>query len=117
MKRILFAALAAATVCAGTAQAAPSAPLKECVSLSGSQQATRFGSQFVLIHDGDTYYRLHADRCDKLSLATRVTVRADSQPDRICPSDTRIETNTGNCIASKVETIDETTYRRYQHRR
>src|SRR5262245_50254711 len=106
MKRILFAALAAAAVCAGTAYAASNEPLKKCVSLSGSQQVSRFGSQYVLVHDGDTYYRLHADRCDKLSLATRFALRAESQSDRICPADTQIQTNTGNCTAYKADVID-----------
>ena len=87
------------------------------VTLSGNQQISRFGNQYVLVRDGDAYYRLQADGCDKLSLATRFELQAESQAGRICPRDTLIETNTGKCKAAKAELIDEATYLRYQRRR
>ena len=116
MNRLVFAALAFAAV-AGPAQAASGEPLKECINFSGNHEVSRFGSQYVLVHDGDAYYRLQADHCDKLSMATRVTIQTDKQIDRVCPEGTRIETNAGNCRASKAETIDEATWRRYQRHR
>ncbi|QNP40727.1 hypothetical protein [Lysobacter solisilvae (ex Woo and Kim 2020)] len=112
-----IAALALTSLCAGTAFAAPAQAIQECATLSGNQQISRFGNQYVLVRDGDTYYRLQADRCDKLSLATSFELQAESQSGRICPRDTQIETNTGKCKATRAEVIDEATYLRYQRRR
>jgi hypothetical protein len=111
-----IAVFALTTLSAGAAFAAPQA-IQECATLSGNQQISRFGNQYVLVRDGDAYYRLQADGCDKLSLATRFELQAESQAGRICPRDTLIETNTGKCKAAKAELIDEATYLRYQRRR
>lgn len=102
--------------CAMAAQAAPAEPVQECTSLSGTQQVSRFGNQYVLVRDGDSFYRLHADNCDKLALATRLEIQADSQNGQICPKGTRVTTNTGHCAISRIERIDEATFRRYRRR-
>ena len=111
------AALALPLVLAGTASAASGETIKECAALSGNAQVSRFGNQYVLVKDGDAYYRLSVEHCDMISLATRLEVSAESQPGRICPANTRIKTNTGNCRAGRAELIDEATYLRYQRRR
>ncbi len=112
-----IATFALCALCAGAAQAAAGQALGECTTLSGSQQVSKFGNQYVLVRDGDTYYRLAADGCNKLSMATKFQLSAESQPNRICPTQTRVETNAGSCTASKAELIDEATYRRYMRRR
>lgn len=82
--------------------------------------ATGFPSPFgkyVLVRDGDAFYRLHADGCDELAMATRFEIFGDSEKGRLCPAGTQVKTNTGKCSISKVERIDEATYRRYQRQR
>ena len=112
---LLLSSLAA---CAMSAQAAaPADELAECTNLSGAQQVSRFGNQYIFVRDGDAFYRLHTGNCDKLALATRFEIFGDSEKGRICPSGTQVKTNTGKCNISRIERIDEATYRRYQRRR
>lgn len=110
--------LLALGLCAASAQAVAGEAIQECVELSGSQQVSRFGTQYVLVADGDAYYRLSvSSSCDGLQMATRFDVSADGQAGRICPSGTRVKLNKDDCKVSAVERIDETAYARYNKRR
>ncbi|UHQ21509.1 hypothetical protein LVB77_12530 [Lysobacter sp. 5GHs7-4] len=92
--------------------------LSGCVELSGSQQVSRFGTQYVLVADGSDYYRLGvSSSCDGLQLATRFDISAEGQSGKICPSGTRVKLNKDECKVNSVERIDETAYARYTRRR
>ncbi|MEG3788961.1 hypothetical protein V1318_02380 [Lysobacter sp. CCNWLW3] len=105
-------------LCALSAQALAGEAVQDCVELSGSQQVSRFGSQYVLVADGGSYYRLSvSSSCDGLQMATRFDVAADGQSGRICPSGTRVKLNKDDCKVTAVERIDEAAYARYNKRR
>ncbi|KRC33996.1 MULTISPECIES: hypothetical protein [unclassified Lysobacter] len=110
--------LIALGLCAISAPALAGDAIQDCVDLSGSQQVSRFGTQYVLVADGDTYYRLSVgSSCDGLPLATRFELSADGQGGRICPTGTRVKTNNANCKINAVERIDAGDYARYTKRR
>ncbi|RDZ28601.1 DUF6491 family protein [Lysobacter silvisoli] len=109
--------LLAAGLCAASAQAFAADAIQDCVDLSGSQQVSRFGGQYVLVADGSDYYRLSVgSSCDGLQLATRFELSTEGQAGRVCPSGTRVKLNKGDCKISKVERIDEAAYTRYSRR-
>jgi hypothetical protein len=117
--RAIAAVLLAA--CAVTAQAGPAVtqnPLSDCVDLGADHQAVRFGTQYVLIQDGDAYYRLHFNgSCDALTVATTVEISTDGKVNRLCPQKSRLASRVKSCSVRSVDLIDAETYERYTRRR
>lgn len=117
--RFRLPAFFALALCAPVAYAAPAGePVQECVELGGGHKVSRYGSQFVLVEDGDARYRVSVDSdCDVLSLATRIELSTDGEEGRVCPSGSQVKTNNGECSVALVERIDAQTHARYLRRR
>jgi hypothetical protein len=121
--QLRYRALAATLLvaCAATAQARPAAtqnPLNDCVDLGADHQAVRFGTQYVLIQDGDAYYRLHFNgSCDALTVATTVEISTDGKVNRLCPQKSRLASRMKSCSVRSVDLIDAETFERYKRRR
>ena len=117
--RAIAAVLLAA--CAVTAQAGPAVtqnPLTDCVDLGADHQAVRFGTQYVLIQDGDAYYRLHFNgSCDALTVATTVKISTDGKANRLCPQKSRLASRMKSCSVRSVDLIDAEAFERYKRRR
>ena len=117
--RALVAVLLAA--CAATSQARTAVnqnPLTDCVDLGVDHQAIRFGTQYVLIQDGDAHYRLHFNgSCDALTVATSIEISTDGQVNRLCPQKSRLVSRMKSCSVRGVDLIDADTFERYKRRR
>ena len=67
-------AIAFAMLCAGVSSAYASShqPLPDCVDLAADRQAARFGSQYLLVKDGDAHYRIgFSGSCSAIALSSR----------------------------------------------
>ena len=108
-------------VCATTSQARTAVnqnPLTDCVDLGVDHQAVRFGTQYVLIQDGDAHYRLHFNgSCDALTVATSIEISTDGQVNRLCPQKSRLVSRMKSCSVRGVDLIDADTFERYKRRR
>jgi hypothetical protein len=118
--RAIAAVLLAAS--AATTQARPAVtqnPLVDCVDLGADHQAVRFGTQYVLIHDGDAYYRLHfnGSGCDALTVATTVEISTDGKVNRLCPEKSRLASRMKSCSVRSVDQINAETFEGYKRRR
>lgn len=103
--------------CAGVAQAEPGEPLSECVDLSAGHQATRFGTQYLMVKDGDEHYRLgFGGSCDTLSTSSTVRISTDSAANRLCPEGTQVSTKRDTCKVRRVEEIRPDEFERYAKR-
>ena len=110
--------LAACATSAHASQANSRAPLADCVNLGEDHQAVRFGTQYVLIENGDAHYRLKFNgSCDALTVATSVEISTDGQANRLCPENSRLTSRTKSCSVRSVDLIDADTYERYKRRR
>jgi len=113
-------AIAFAMLCAGVSSAYASShhqPLPGCVDLGPDRQMTRFGSQYLLVKDGDAHYRIGFNgSCSAISLSTKVQLRTGDQDNRLCPSGTRVLTRQDSCMAQGVVVIDEEEYSSYTRR-
>lgn len=88
--------------------------LADCVDLPADYQATRFGSQYLLIKDGDNYYRIGFNgSCSAITLSSSIKIATEGQANRLCPSDTRISGKRDSCAASEVLRVDENEYEKY----
>jgi hypothetical protein len=112
--------LATALLCAGVpaAQAAKQSPsLPGCVDLSPDRQLARFGSQYLLVRDGDANYRLgFGGGCAAIGLSTDVVLRAEGQDNRLCPEGTRVVTRRATCTVSGIRMISADEYDSYARR-
>jgi hypothetical protein len=108
-------------VCATTSQARTAVnqnPLTDCVDLGVDHQAVRFGTQYVLIQDGDAHYRLHFNgSCDALTVATSIEISTDGQVNRLCPQKSRLASRMKSGSVRGVDLIDADTFDRYKRRR
>jgi hypothetical protein len=105
--------------CAGAAAAAPPAdPLPDCVDLGANHEAFRYANQALLVADGDAHYKLSfaGDGCDALQAASSVDIATDGQPNRLCPTGTRVSARAKSCAVSKVSRISTDAYVAYQRR-
>ncbi|MFL6591624.1 MAG: hypothetical protein ACJ8GK_02805 [Luteimonas sp.] len=105
--------------CAGAAAAAPPAdPLPACVDLGANHEAFRYANQALLVADGDAHYKLSfdSDGCNALQAASSVDIATDGQPNRLCPSGSRVTASAMSCSVSKVNRISADTYLAYQRR-
>jgi hypothetical protein len=91
--------------------------LDGCVTLSPSHEGARFGSQYLLIRDGDAHYRIEFRQggCSALYSGS-VVVSTHGEANRLCASDTRVSSKAGTCHVSGVTLIDADEYRRYAGR-
>lgn len=88
--------------------------LADCVDLPADYQATRFGSQYLLVKDGDNYYRLGFNgNCSAISLSSSVKISTEGQANRLCPKETKISTKRDSCNVREVIRVDEHEYQQY----
>lgn len=113
---IAFILLAA---CATVAHAKDrSQPLNDCVELSPDYQVARFGSQYLMVKDGDAYYRIGfgGSGCSAITLSSSVKIVADGKDNRLCPAASKVKTKRDSCNAREVLRIDEIEYEKYARR-
>lgn len=91
--------------------------LADCVDLPADYQAARFGSQYLLVKDGDNYYRIgFSGSCSAISLSSNVKIATQGQANRLCPNDTKISTKHDSCSAREVVRVDQDEYEKYARR-
>lgn len=112
--------LATVLLCACSATAAHAAPgekLSGCVELSPDHQATRFGSQYLVLRDNGAHYRLgFAGSCHALAVSSNVSISTDGQPNRLCPGGTEVSTKRDVCKVRAVDEIRADEFERYARR-
>jgi len=92
--------------------------LTECVDLPAGYEVARFGSQYLLVKDGDNYYRLgFGGSCNAIAMSSTVKISTKGQADRLCPAATRVSTKRDACNAREVVRVDEDEYERYARKR
>jgi len=92
-------------------------PLSDCVDIAPQRQVARYGSQYLLVKDGDAHYRIgFGGSCSAISMSTQVQIRTDRQDNRLCPSGTRIITRGDSCTVRTVVLISEDEYAKYARR-
>ena len=92
--------------------------LSECVDLPAGYEMARFGSQYLLVKDGDNYYRLgFSGSCDAIAMSSIVKISTKGQADRLCPAATRVSTKRDMCGVREIVRIDEDEYGRYARKR
>jgi hypothetical protein len=112
LKSTLF--LVALAGFATAAHAQENEKLTDCVELPADYQATRFGSQYLLVKDGDNYYRLGFNgSCSAIALSSSVKISTAGQANRLCPSDTKIASKRDSCRVSEVVRVDQNAYEQY----
>ena len=92
--------------------------LADCVDLPADYQAARFGSQYLLVKDGDNYYRIgfNGGSCSAISLPSSVKIATQGQANRLCPSDTKVSNKHDSCSAREVVRVDQDEYEKYARR-
>ncbi|MBP6797583.1 MAG: hypothetical protein KA124_05760 [Luteimonas sp.] len=95
------------------AKAKEAEPLTDCVSLSDAHQGTRFGSQYLLLKDGDAHYRLgFGGSCDALMRSSIVQVATGGEKNRLCAKGTTVTSRSSYCTVRSVEKVDADYYER-----
>jgi len=93
-------------------------PLSECVVLPADYEAARFGSQYLLVKDGNNYYRIgFGSSCSAIALSASVKITTDGQPNRLCPRETEVSGRRDYCTVREVVRIDEHEYEVYARKR
>lgn len=112
--RILAFALASC-IASFQATAAPQ-PLADCVNLSADHQAVRSGNQYLVVKDGDHYYRLgfSSGNCSSLATSTQVRIVTDGTANRLCPQKSQVQLYRDSCTVSKVDEIESDDFARYK---
>jgi hypothetical protein len=109
---VALCALQPAAHAAGRTQA-----LGDCVELSPAHEMARFGSQYLLVKDGDAHYRLgFGGNCSAIAQSTRVELRTQGQAGRLCPAGTQVVARVGNCTVRSVSLISQDQYESYVRR-
>ena len=92
-------------------------PLTECVSLSNDHKGTRFGSQYLLLKDGDAHYRVgFGGSCDALMRSSIVQVATSGEKNRLCAKGTTVTSRSDHCTVRSVEKVDAEYYERVARR-
>lgn len=113
---LFFTALSALALSAQARQ--ENEKLTECVDLPAGYEVARFGSQYLLVKDGDSYYRLGFNgSCSAIAMSSTVKISTKGQADRLCPADTRVVTKRDTCAAREVVRVDADEYERYARKR
>ena len=113
---IAFILLAA---CATAAHAKDrSQPLPDCVELSSDYQVARFGSQYLMVKDGDAHYRIGfgGSGCSAITLSSSVEIATDGKNNWLCPVASKVKTKRDSCDARGVLRVDEIEYEKYARR-
>ncbi|MFT3754713.1 MAG: hypothetical protein QM769_01990 [Pseudoxanthomonas sp.] len=89
------------------------AQLADCVTLSPTHEGARFGSQYLLLRDGDAYYRVEFrnDYCDALNSGL-VNVVTGKEHGKLCASGSKVTSKSGSCRVVAVSLIDAGKYAR-----
>jgi len=96
------------------APATQSTPLADCVDLTADHQAFGFGTQYLLVQDGDAHYRVSFyGNCDAVGMP-QVEITTSGTTNRLCPKATRVTASTRACSVRSVEQIDAERYARYR---
>ena len=99
------------------AKAKEAEPLTDCVSLSDAHQGPRFGSQYLLLKDGDAHYRLgFGGSCDALMRSSIVQVATGGEKNRLCAKGTTVTSRSAYCAVRSVDRIDAEDYERVARR-
>ena len=119
LKPAMVLALLASCPFISLAQSRGVEPLADCVTLSSDHQTQRFGSQYLLIKDGDAHYRIGfgGSGCGAIALSSSVKIVTEGQTDRLCPADTKVVTKRDSCAAREVRRVDENEYAKYARKR
>ncbi|MBP6215804.1 MAG: hypothetical protein KA391_00245 [Luteimonas sp.] len=92
-------------------------PLTECVSLSNDHKGTRFGSQYLLLKDGDAHYRVgFGGSCSAIDRSSVVQVATAGQKNQLCTKGTTVSSRSDHCAVRSVEKIDAEQYERVARR-
>ncbi len=110
--------LVAMTALSPLAHAQNGEKLADCVDLKPGFEMARYGSQYLFIKDGQDHYRLgFAGNCSALTLATQFEISTEKQPNRLCPTETRVTTKRDRCNVREVRPVDAAEYERYARKR
>ena len=110
--------LVAMTALSHHAHAQDGEKLTECVDLKTDHEMARFGSQYLLVKDGQDHYRLgFGGNCSAITLSTQVKISTQGQSNRLCPAATRVTTKRDSCDAREVVRVDAAEYERYARKR
>ncbi|MEO8364844.1 MAG: hypothetical protein ABI538_01415 [Pseudoxanthomonas sp.] len=95
-----------------------SQPLNDCVELSADFQVARFGSQYLVVKDGDSYYRIGfgGSGCSAIALSSSVRIVTDGKDNQLCPVASKVRTKRDTCDAREVLRVDEVEYEKYARR-
>ena len=94
--------------------ATPATPLPDCVDLTPGHEAFSFGTQYLLLQDGDAHYRVSFyGSCDAVGMP-QPEVSTSGTVNRLCPKDTRVTAGMRACSVRTVEQIDAERYARYR---
>ena len=93
-------------------------PLADCVVLSPDYQVARFGSQYLMVKDGDAYYRIGfgGSGCSAIALSANVKIVTAGQSNQLCPTASKVKTKRDSCNAGEVMRIDQIEYEKYTRR-
>ena len=92
--------------------------LAECVDLPATYQATRSGSQYLLIKDNDDYFRIDVgSSCNAIALSSNVTISTQGENNRICPAGTQVASKHSRCNVREITRIAQTDYDRNARKR
>ena len=96
--------------------ATPATPLTDCVDLTADHQAFGFGTQYLLVQDGDAHYRVSFyGNCDAVGMP-QVEISTSGTINRLCPEATRVTASTRACAVRSVQQIDADAYARYRRK-
>lgn len=114
---LILIATATTAAQAATPATTPAVPLADCVDLGPQHEAFRFGSQYLLVQDGDNHYRLSfSGGCDAILHSSSPEIVADGKSNRLCARGTKVSTGTYSCAVSGIDQIGADTYTRYRRR-
>lgn len=103
-----IAATALLSACVFSSQAAgQDTPLTDCVALGSQQEIVRAGGgDRFFLKDGDNYHRVaFRHSCGSISTTSKVEISTAGEVNRLCPQDTKIETDRDICEVGQVQQI------------
>lgn len=90
-------------------------PPEQCTTLSPQHEAVRFGSQYLIVGDGDARYRLEFSESSCFALqSASIVISTDDQAGRLCGSRTIVKSKSGRCDVRRVDLIEDSDYQRYK---
>jgi hypothetical protein len=85
-----------------------------CVTFSDARQTARFGSQYLLVRDGDKHYRVSFvdHQCGAMALVGKIRLETKDANNVLCQREGRVKTRHGSCRVKQVDEIDAATFAR-----